>query len=103
MREKAVVPNDQAHAEVLAKRVSVMRTASARRAERMTVEPEPAPTRIPDIVYGDTQAKPLDLGAGDLALVAACVAQGGFPRAVQVRPGVTVWADHADQIWKFRP
>lgn len=102
-QEGAVVRDDLAHAEVLAKRVSVMRTASARRAERLSFEPEPAPKRIPDIVYGDTQAKPLDLGAGDLALVAACVAQGGFPRAVQVRPGVTVWADHADQIWKFRP
>lgn len=102
-RKGVVVIDELRQADDLAERVEAMRAESARRAKRLNVEPEPTPKRIPDIIYGDTQAKPLDLGAGDLALVAACVAQGGFPRAVEIKPGVTVWADHADQIWKFRP
>ncbi|WP_447941220.1 hypothetical protein [Brevundimonas mediterranea] len=85
----------------LAERVEAMRAAAARRVYRPVLEPEPV--RMPDVRYGALDPKPLDLGAADGRLVAACVAQGGFPRAVQIKPGVTVWADHADRPWRFRP
>ncbi|PZO05428.1 MAG: hypothetical protein DCF29_07970 [Alphaproteobacteria bacterium] len=90
-----------AYAE-LAKRVEAME-AQAAIPTRRPVDDAPAPQRMPDIIYGDTQAKPLDLGAADGRLVAACVAQGGFPRAVEIKPGVTVWADLSDKPWRFRP
>ena len=78
-------------------------TAQGERRARKMAEDLPAPARRPDVHYGPHTAPPLDLGDGDRKLVAACVAQGGFPRAVLVKPGVTVWADHADTPWRFRP
>lgn len=85
----------------MTERVEAMRAAAARRVCRPALEPDPA--RMPDVRYSAQDSKPLDLGAADGQLVKACVAQGGFPRAVQIRPGVTVWADHADMPWRFRP
>ncbi|WP_333896238.1 hypothetical protein [Brevundimonas aurantiaca] len=85
----------------LTERVEAMRAAAARRVYRPVLEPDPV--RMPDVRYGDRDSRPLDLGESDQKLVAACVAQGGFPRAVQIKPGVTVWADHADLPWRFRP
>ena len=87
---------------ILAGRIEAMTTQGERRARKMA-EDLLTPARKPDVQYGPHTAPPLDLGDGDRKLVAACVAQGGFPRAVLVKPGVTVWADHADTPWRFRP
>lgn len=45
-------------------------------------------------------APPLSLGR-DRDLVAACLALGGFPRAVRLADGRTVWASHDDRPWRF--
>lgn len=98
---KLDVTTDRAAQAQLAERVEAMRAAAERRVYRPALEPDPV--RIPDVRYGANDTKPLDLGAADGQLVEACVAQGGFPRAVEIKPGVTVWADHADRPWRFRP
>ncbi|WP_299174382.1 hypothetical protein [uncultured Brevundimonas sp.] len=85
----------------LAERVEAMRAAAQRRPYRPVLEPDPV--RMPDVRYGVHTSKPLDLGCADEDLVRACLAQGGFQRAVLIKPGVTVWADHADMPWRFRP
>lgn len=62
---------------------------------------EAAPTRTADVHYGHGVARPLELGEGDRRLVQACLSQGGFPRAVSLPSGVTVWASHDDKPWRF--
>lgn len=46
-------------------------------------------------------APPIELHNDD-DLIAACVAQGGFPTARVLRCGRTVWADMAGLYWRHR-